>query len=88
MYDEMEQEYYEEPDYNVWETNRVYEDMAIERREAEAAALDEVHGEALRAIVTAAIEDLSLEAWEPAPSDLPDIIVAALLNAGVTSPVE
>jgi len=38
MMEDFEQELYEEPDYNVWETNRVYEDLALERAEAIAEA--------------------------------------------------
>lgn len=45
LFFEMEQERYEEPDYNVWETDRVYEDMALERAEAEADAQNDADRE-------------------------------------------
>lgn len=45
------QEFYEPPDYEVWETNRVYEDMAIERAEYEAEMKAEVIEAEVREVV-------------------------------------
>jgi hypothetical protein len=72
--EEFEQEMYEEPDYNVWETNRVYEDMALEREEAEAEAL----AEALEAEVRAVVEGVA-SALPGMPLDIIERIAERIL---------
>lgn len=79
-------EMYEEPDYNVWETNRVYEDMAIERAEAEAEAEAEVEAAKraeLTRIVKAAVEHREWDDFAPIWSDVVEEVVDALRKANV-----
>ena len=90
MLDEgYEQEFYEPPDYEVWETNRVYEDMDIERREAEAEALAEVEDaerQALYAIVMGAVEYRTYDPEPPLWGDVVADVVEALRAARVSVP--
>lgn len=83
------EERYEEPDYNVWETNRVYEDIALEREEAEAEALAEeaaADAAALYGIVLGAVEHREYDEVTPIWGDVVKEVVDALVAVGIKAP--
>lgn len=69
------EERYEQPDYEVWETNRVYEDMALEREQQEADA----EAAALEAEVRGVVEDVA-ENLPWLPLDLVQTIAERILT--------
>ena len=69
-----------------WEEDRVFEDMAIERRDAEAEAMAEAEEARLRGIVADAVEHREYDEDAPIWGDVVAEIVAALVTAGVEVP--